>query len=151
MADDKVRTLVEGILSDVKQMVICSSSSNKPWAATVFFAFDKDLDLYFFSIPERRHSKEIAANPNVAGVIAREHKKTLEEPARGLQFEGECKLVTENEAKAAYELYQKRLPKITEFHDIEDAPEELHKVTVKNFVLFDTLNFPENSRRELKL
>ena len=132
-------------------MAICSSSNNKPWAATVFFAFGKDLNLYFFSTSKRRHSKEITANPNVAGVIAREHKETLGEPSRGLQFEGECKLVTEDEAKAAYELYQKRLPKITKFHDLEDATEELYKVTVKNFVLFDTKNFPKNPRNELKL
>ena len=143
-------TYIEEILSNVKQMVICTSSNNKPWSATVFFAFDKDLNLYFFSTENRRHSKEIISNPHVAGAIAREHKEGLEEPSRGVQFEGECKLVELSVVKEAYELYKKRFPEITEFHDLEDAPKELYKIKIKKFVLFDTLNFPDEPRQELE-
>ena len=146
-----VKKYIDEILNNVKQMVLSTSKENKPWSATVFFAFDGEKNIYFFSTKNRRHSQEIAANPNVSGVIAREHTEGLEEPSRSVQFEGECKLVTAEEAKAAYELYKKRHPKIVEFHDLEDAPEELYKITIKKIVLFDTLNFKGNPRQELDL
>ena len=148
----KIKNLVEEILGNVKQMVLSTSKNNKPWSATVLFASDKNLNLYFFSTPDRRHSKEIAENPNVSGAIAREHTKALKEQShRGVQFEGECSLVKPAEVEEAYTLFKKRFPEIVEFHTLEDAPKELYKIKVKNFVLFDTLNFPENSRQEISI
>ena len=146
----KIKKHIEEILGGVKQMVLSTSKDNKPWSATVLFASDKNLNLYFFSTKNRRHSKEISENPCVSGAIAREHTKGLaEESHRGAQFEGSCKLVTQEEVKDAYELFKKRFPEIVEYHTLEDATKELYKIKVSNFVLFDTLNFPENSRQEL--
>ena len=51
-------------------MGISSTSSNKPYSATVFFCFDEELNIYFLSTSQRRHSKEIVENPNVALTIA---------------------------------------------------------------------------------
>ena len=130
---------IKNILSSVKQMVLCTCKQNKPWAATVIFAFDENFNLYFFSSAERRHSKEIVGNDAVAGAIASEHKKGLYEPVHlGLQFEGLCKLVSAEEAGVAYELYRKQHPRITEFHERKDARRELYKIRVRTFVVFDT-------------
>ena len=141
---------LEEILENVKQMVLCTCKNNKPWSATVFFVFDKNLNLYLFSRPARRHSKEIIENPSVSGAIAKEHKDGLGEPSRGVQFEGRCKLVEKSELKDAYNIYKKRFPQIIKFHPLENASKELYKIEVNNFVLFDTLIFPNVSRQELK-
>ena len=130
---------IKEILSNVKQMVICTSLQNKPWAATVLFACDAQLHLYFFSVPTTRHSKEIKKNKFIAGAIASEHKKGLEEPFHlGIQFEGTCDLIKKSELKAAYESYRKRHPKIIKFHSRKDASKELYKIKINKFVLFDT-------------
>ncbi len=146
-----VKELIKETLSNVKQMVLCSCKDNQPWAATVFFVFDKDLNLYFFSRETRRHSKEIADNPRVAGAIAKEHKEGLGEPSRGVQFEGECKLVEPNKLNEAYDLYKARFPQIINVHPLKNASKELYKIKIKKFVLFDTLNFPDISRQELDM
>lgn len=147
---NKVKINIEEILANVKQMVISTCKDNKPWSATVLFACDKNLNLYFFSTGDRKHSKEIAKNPNVSGAIAREHTKGLAEDShRGIQFEGICKLVAPAEVKNAYELVKKRFPQIVEYHTLEDAPKELYKIKVNKFVLFDTLNFSDEPRQEL--
>ena len=136
------------VLSSVKQMVICTCKENKPWAATVIFACDQELNLYFFSSKERRHSKEIKKNKYVAGAVASEHKQGLHEPVHlGVQFEGTCQLVNKKEAEASYELFRKCHPRIVEFHDKKDAIKELYKVKVKKFVLFDTSK--KNMRQEI--
>src|SRR3989338_5645636 len=145
-----IKKYIEEILASVKQMVLCTCKNNKPWSATVLFVADKDLNLYFFSTPNRRHSKEISENPFVSGAIAREHTKGLAEQShRGIQFEGECRLVKSGEVKEAYTLFKKIFPGIGKYHSIEDATKEMYKIKVKSFVLFDTLNFPKDSRREL--
>lgn len=146
-----VKKFVVQILNNVKQMVVCASKDNRPWCATVFFAFDENLNLYFFSTEKRRHSKDISNNPNVSGAIAREHKLALGEPSMGIQFEGVCKLVGSGEVKEAYGLYKKRFPEITKFHTLKDANKELYKIKVDKFVLFDSLNFPKDPRKELEM
>ena len=140
---------IKKILSSVHQMVLCTSNKNKPWTATVIFANDEDLNLYFFSSKERRHSQEIEKNKFVAGSIAAEHKKGLNERVhRGLQFEGVCKLVDESEAEKMYENFKKRHKNIVKFHDKKSATKELYKIKVKVFVLFDSSK--KKMRQEVK-
>ncbi|MBI4895349.1 MAG: pyridoxamine 5'-phosphate oxidase family protein [Candidatus Aenigmarchaeota archaeon] len=147
---DKIRECLVQILNDVKQMVLSTSNQNSPWCATVFFAFDSELNIYFFSTSSRRHSKEIAVNKRVSGAVAREHKLDLEEKHRGVQFEGKCTLISNSEVNEAYDLLRKRFPSITKFHLLKDATKELYKIHVDKFVLFDTLNFPKDPRKELQ-
>jgi len=150
MTDD-ITLKLKDILSDVQQMVLCTCVDNKPWSATVFFACDAKLNIYFFSREKRRHSEEIKQNNHVSGAIAREHTLAFDEKHRGVQFEGTCALVSTEELEDAYACYEARFPKVTRIHRKEDAPKELYKITVKRFVLFDTLNFPDDPRKEIVL
>jgi len=145
-----IKKYIEEILASVKQMVLCTCKNNKPWSATVLFVADKDLNLYFFSTSSRRHSKEISENVFVSGAIAKEHTKGLAEDShRGIQFEGECRLVKPTEVNDAYGLFQDRFPEIGKFHELKDATNEMYKIKVQNLVLFDTLNFKGNPRQGL--
>jgi|GEM_PF-4014433 len=40
-------------------MQIATASDNKPWSATVYFCFNKDLEIFFISRPTRKHSNDI--------------------------------------------------------------------------------------------
>jgi len=144
----EIKKHIVDILNTVKQMVLCTSKGDKPWAVTLFFAFDHN-SIYFFSREHRRHSQEIASNQHVAGAVASEHSEGLGSPVRGVQFEGNCNLVKSGELKHAYDLFKKRFPNVAEIHSFDQASKELYKIEVKKFVLFDSLNFPDDPRKEL--
>ncbi len=97
----------------VKLAVVASSSNSQPWVATVFYAFDEDLNLYFLSSLHRRHSQEIMKNPNIGVAIA---DKTFElgDKVMGLQMEGTCIPLEGDSAKAAFQTFKGRFPKAGE-------------------------------------
>jgi uncharacterized protein len=81
-----------------------------PWTATVFYASD-DLKLYFFSVPDSRHSQNLAANPRVAVTIQEDYKNWQE--IKGIQLEGRVTLVDSLTKKAkAMAVYARKYPDI---------------------------------------
>ncbi len=50
-------------------MSVATVSDGKPWAVTVFFAYDTDLNLYFFSRPDTVHAVNIEKEKHVAVTI----------------------------------------------------------------------------------
>lgn len=58
-----------------------------PWIASVYYSFDKDLNLYFLSDPATLHCRQIAQNPQVSVAIADSHQKVTE-LKKGLQIYG---------------------------------------------------------------
>ena len=71
-------------------MTLATCAGDAPWAATVFYASD-DLQLYFFSSPDARHSVNLAANPRVAVTIQEDYKDWR--AIKGIQLEGRVMLV----------------------------------------------------------
>lgn len=63
---EKARYIIE---HNNYMIVSTSDKSGKPWAAPVFFAYDKNYTFYFLSAVDSRHAENIAENPNVAIVI----------------------------------------------------------------------------------
>ncbi len=58
------------ILDDNLYMTLSvSSKAGEPWIANAFFAYDKKLNLYWYSSKETKHSHYIKENPNVALAI----------------------------------------------------------------------------------
>jgi uncharacterized protein YhbP (UPF0306 family) len=145
-----VEKLIREYLPNIIHMSLATSANNKPWVCEVHFAYDDELNLYFMSKPSRRHSKEIAANPNVAGNIVKQHSSG--EKPRGVYFEGTAEQMEDvDETSPAYGLYDKRFgisPTTLEEIKNDPAGHKFYKIMPVNFVLFDTVNFPENSRQE---
>jgi len=98
-----LRELVVQYLEEQKLMQLCTvGQGGQPWACNVWQASDADLNIYFFSAVNRRHSLEIENDARVAGALALPHKPS-DKYARGLQFEGIVKkLVDPEEVKAAH-------------------------------------------------
>jgi len=61
------------------------------WVADVIYVYDEDLNIYWMSDPEVRHSKAILKNAQVAGTITISDKS--KEPNLGIQFSGKAEKI----------------------------------------------------------
>jgi uncharacterized protein YhbP (UPF0306 family) len=91
-------------------MTLATTRQDRPWAATVFYAADDDLRLYFVSDPKTRHATEGEANPNVAVTIY-EHDQDWSS-IRGIQIEGRLDVVAREARDAVEARYVARFPVI---------------------------------------
>lgn len=148
-----VRKLISDYLKKAKLMQLSTAVNNQPWACSVWFAADEDLNTYWFSSTKRRHSKEVMRNPKVSAAIVYPH--TPKDPPRGLQLEGTAELLTKKEdiikARSVYEgrIFSKK--EIDDFINSKTSPHCFYKIKPTLFVLFDLVNFPNNPRQEFKL
>lgn len=153
MSKNNLKKLIRDYLNTAVMMQIATSKSNQPWACTVYFTHDEYFNLYWLSLPSRRHSEEIRTNEKVAGTIVLPH--TLGDDVRGLQFQGIAReLATKEEAILGMQYYAKRYgmsqDRVTSIVENKDG-HLCYKITPSLFVLFDELNFPDNSRQEYKI
>ena len=102
----KLRKLILAYLSQNKRMSLSTCKDNIPWAATVMYAYDNDLNIYFLSKVETRKVQNLLVNPSVAGTI-NEVTGGIGK-VKGIQLEGECQMVSKLEAVAGYALFLKR-------------------------------------------
>lgn len=148
-----LRQLIKDHLKEAKLMQLATSIDNQPWVCSVWFAADDDLNIYWFSSITRRHSDEVLKNNKVAGAIVLPQSPT--DPPRGLQFQGIAHVLERKEdIDKAISVYEGRIfskEKIAEFMTHEQRPHKFYRIKVTQFVLFDAVNFPDNSRQELKL
>lgn len=76
------------VLKTTHLMSLATNDQNGPWVADVVFVHDKDLNIYWMSDPNTRHSKAISLNKVVAGTITYSTKS--KELNFGIQFEGKA-------------------------------------------------------------
>lgn len=74
-----------------------------PWIASVYYSFDRDLNLYFLSSPTTLHCKQIIKNPQVAVAIA-DSQQGITVLKRGLQLWGEARQIS-NVSKIKHALH----------------------------------------------
>jgi len=74
-----------------------------PQATDVYYAETGDLGLYFVSIPGSRHARNLARDPRVAATIHADSTRWRD--IRGVQLEGVCSRVTDEERVAAWAHY----------------------------------------------
>ena len=66
---DQLKQATLAYLDTNRLMSIATVRDGNPWAVTVFFAYDTDLNLYFFSRPDTVHAVNIEDNNKVAVTI----------------------------------------------------------------------------------
>lgn len=88
-------------------LTICTQSAEVIWAASLFYAADKEC-LYVMSDLSTRHGSMMLENNNVSGTIA----VAVEDISQicGLQFTGKVTLLKGTEEEKALQLYEKRFP-----------------------------------------
>jgi uncharacterized protein YhbP (UPF0306 family) len=139
MDNKKVEQTIRNYLPQVIHMSLATTDGTKPWVCEVHYAVDDGLNFYFRSRPSRRHSLEIAKNPNVAGSMVTQHH--LAQGVRGVYFEGTAELLENvDENHIAYKSYADRFGRGPEI--IEEAKQEdghkFYKITPTDFYLFDS-------------
>jgi uncharacterized protein YhbP (UPF0306 family) len=132
-----VEKTIRDYLPNVIHMSLATTKDNRPWVCEVHFAYDDSLNLYFRSLKSRRHSQEIAANPNVAGNIVKQHG--MGEKPFGVYFEGKATLLEPgDEQQKAFEAIKSRLKLGDDI--LEQAQDEnghqFYKIAVGTFYVF---------------
>ncbi|HBT81579.1 hypothetical protein A3B26_00570 [Candidatus Giovannonibacteria bacterium RIFCSPLOWO2_01_FULL_48_47] len=107
------RTKVLEYLKQNRLMSLGTSSANKPWAATVFFAYDKNLNLIFYSREDTRHCRHIKRNPYVSAAINQDWKE--KGGIKGLQITGRASKITKKQYNRYYAIYKSRFRWADEF------------------------------------
>lgn len=127
---------------------LATSANGQPWVCSVYYVVDDELNLYWLSFPNRRHSQEIGKNNKVAITIA--VKTDL--PVVGLQAEGAAELVKDSkQIEKITKLYVDRYNAGQNFYNnfLEGKNKHMmYKFTPKKFTLFDEVNFPEDGYQE---
>jgi uncharacterized protein YhbP (UPF0306 family) len=145
-----VEKIVREYIDKSIHMSLGTSKDNKPWVCEVHFVYDEQLNLYFRSLKSRRHSQEIALNPNVAGNIVAQH--SVDEYPHAIYFEGIASIVTgEQERQKLFPLFQARLGAnegVLEEAKSEDG-HQFYKVTVSNWYAFGKFGQSSGQKYEL--
>ncbi len=129
-------------------MQVATLSNGQPWVCTVYFVADEELNLYWASLPSRRHSQEIAVHSEVAAAVPVKHVKG--EEVIGIQVEGKAVMIdSPTKFKPIVQKYAKKFDRDeqwTENFINLKTEHRLYKLTPGMFVLFDEQNFPHNTR-----
>ena len=147
-----LRKIIEKDLKKARMMQVATVKNNQPWNCTVYFAADDDLNLYWISKPDTRHSKEIEGNSKVAAAIPVKFDNLT---VRGLSIEGKATEVKNlNEIKQKVKLYSDKFNRGEDWYKdfiSGNNPHKLYRIKPTKFVLFDRVNFPDNDRQEFSL
>jgi ribonuclease HI/uncharacterized protein YhbP (UPF0306 family) len=131
-------------------MQLATANKNNPWISTVYYVADAARNIYWLSLPERRHSQEVASNPKVAVAIA--IKQDL--PVIGIQAAGSVSVV--DDAVVVEEILATYVKKYDgagkEFHQrfIDGKNKhQLYKLIPEYLVLFDEVHFKTNPAQKI--
>ncbi len=149
----KIKALISQYLKEAKMMQLATVADGKPWVCNVWFAADKDMNIYWFSSTTRRHSHEVLLNKHVAAAICL--PQTPADSPRGLQIEGTAELLTNpKDIAVAMKHYVGRifnLKQVKQFMQNIDRPHRFYRIKPHAIVLFDTVNYASDPRQEYRL
>lgn len=150
----EVKDLVKKYLPTVNIMQLATSKNDQPWVCTLHYYHDDELNFYWISTPERRHSQDIKTNPKVS-ITVLVHENTPDEPyVIGISLEGIAEHIGTDMEDGVVEAFQNKHDKDSEFmRDVKNGtnPHQFYKFTPKNIVMFNNKDFPDNPRQEWSL
>jgi uncharacterized protein YhbP (UPF0306 family) len=103
MKDSEARALVAELLHSQTTLVLATSGDH-PIATPLFFAADAELNLYWLSSDDSRHSRNLLAGPSCSVTVFAPVDDWR--AIRGVQMEGEAGRVADREPALA--LYRRR-------------------------------------------
>jgi uncharacterized protein YhbP (UPF0306 family) len=143
--------LIKQYVKEARVMQLATSANDKPWACTVHYYSDEDLNFYWISTLEREHSKNIAQNPNVSAAILIHEDKPDEQYVIGISLEGTVELIGDHVDEQLGQSYIQKLgrpPTLLEDIATGKNPHKFYRLKPSRFVLFDSKNITGNPRRE---
>jgi len=109
----KIKKVVE-YLGRNRLMTLGTAERNKPWLATLFYAYDKKLNLYFYSREDTRHCQYLKKNPSVSVAINHDWRNP-DGTIKGLQIAGRARKIPQKNYQRCYALYKSRFRWADEF------------------------------------
>ena len=143
--------LLNQYLEEFFTMQLATVGSDQPWVCTVHFISDNSHNLYWASIPTRRHSQEIAKHSKVACAIVVHN--IIGDPVIGIQIEGVAAVqATSLDHQAIVERYASKFKRDEQW--VKDfvagnTEHRLYKLTPSAIYLFDEKNFPGGQRQKV--
>lgn len=123
MPDDHLPRVRE-LLASHGTITLATAGEGRAWAATVFYASDADLNLYFVTDARTRHGRDLQRNAHVTGAINRDVSTWGE--VIGLQLEGKASVVEGADRDLALTAYLGKFPDVRRlFEQPRDAHEKV--------------------------
>jgi uncharacterized protein YhbP (UPF0306 family) len=145
----EVSELIKKYLLQGKMMQIATCDGGLPWVCTVYFVPDGQQNLYWLSLPARRHSQEIAKNNKIAIAIAIKYDKN---PIIGIQAEGIAEAISDlGVVEKVLPYYVEKYGNGKDFVELFKAGENQHnlyKLKPSKYELFDETNFSDGQKHE---
>jgi DNA phosphorothioation-dependent restriction protein DptG len=149
--DFDVEKVVREYIEKSIHMSLGTSRDDKPWVCEVHFVYDDNLNLYFRSTPARRHSQDIAANPNVAGNIVKQHAPG--EYPHAIYFEGTAQMLSgDQERQQTFPLFKESQGLNESILDEAKEPDghQFYKITIENWYTFGKFGRDSGQKDQLK-
>ncbi len=144
-SEAELKKYVLDYLEQNRMMTLATCKDDVPWAASVMFAYDDRLNLYFISKPDTRKTQNLLGNPKVSATINQIQKT----PGKvvGVQLEGSAEILDKTKNKQELEIFENRFNWAEKYlHD-----HELFKVSPKKIHYLDDERFGPGGREELIL
>lgn len=126
-------------------MALATCKDDVPWAASVMFAYDDRLNLYFISKPGTRKTQNLLDNPKASAAINQIQKT----PGKviGVQLEGSAEMLDKTKNKQELEIFKNRFNWAEKYL----SDHELFQITPKKIYYLDDERFGPGGREELIL
>lgn len=145
----------EQVLHFVRQhnFMTVATYGDFPWIASVYYSFDKNLNLYFLSDPATLHCRQIKKNPRIAVAIA-DSRQPVNKLKKGLQLWGLASQISgERKIVHALSLWKKTLrvrdPELTYANMLKKVVTgRMYRIVPKRIKLFDQELFKVDDGKE---
>ena len=119
------RAAVQDLLESHNTISLATCHDGKPWAASLFFASDPHLNIYFVSDYRTRHAQHVAASDIAVAAINADCALWTE--VRGLQVEGRVMVTSGLERMNALRHY---LAKFRDVKALFESPQDENEQTI---------------------
>lgn len=121
MSEDMMQQLRSLYIAIEPMTLATVDAQGAPHAATVYFAPDEALSLYYFSDADTLHGRHVRDNPSAAAAM--QTRPHMWQQIRGVQLHGRVEAVTDTDAwNHAWQCYEAKFPRIK---DVENMLRDL--------------------------
>lgn len=125
MMQDEDRSAIRDLLESHNTISLATCHDGKPWNASLFFASDKHLNIYFVSDYRTRHARHIEESGRAVAAINADC--SLWTDVRGLQIDGRVSVTTGLERMNALRFY---LAKFRDVKALFESPKDENEQTI---------------------
>jgi len=130
-SDEVLNRSIQSIMESNPLMSVATiSEGSRSHIHTAYYAFNSRLELYSLTEPFTQHSMNVKGNSSVA-VAVYDSRQPWDEPKRGLQLFGECKMAQGAHLAEAFLLYARRFSGLKQW--VQHADDILKNVIESRF------------------